>query len=186
VKLADDLLVKVIQVAAVGLLLKLNYDELLVRPWVLGAGVLCFIHMFIYHLNFHHILAPRKGSDAVFHWLVVFLACSIVLYPMTLNELFKRNFLPYTLVNTVACGLFSLTVLWARIRGWLTHANPAMRFWYTVAPWTATSYYGTLVWLVVHGRDVKWLCVIAPLFFANPPGRYLTNAEIAEGARQAA
>lgn len=185
-KLADDLLVKVIQVAAVGLLLKLNYDDLLVRPWVLGAGALCFIHMFIYHLNFHHMLASRKSSDTVFHWLVVLLAFSIALYPMTLHEMFKKNFLPYTLVNTVACGFLTLTVLWARFRGWLAHANPAMRFWYTVAPVGATSYYGALVWLSYKKWDIKWLCIMAPLFFTNPPGRYLTDAELREGARKAA
>lgn len=185
-KLADDLLVKVIQVAAVGLLLKLNYAELLVRPWVLGAGALCFIHMFIYHLNYHHMLAARKGTDAVFHWLVVFLAFTIVLYPMTLHEMFKNNFLPYTIVNTAACAWLTLTVGWARFRGWLDHADPMMRLWYSVAPWVATGYYGTLVWLVVAGWDVKWLCVIAPLFFASPPGRYLTEAEVAAVGRPAA
>ena len=184
-KLADDLLAKVIQVAAVGLLLKLNYDDLLVKPWMLGAGALCFVHMFIYHLNYHHMLGPRRGSDAVFHWLVVMLAFAIVLYPMTLSEMFRGNFLPYVLVNVAACALLTAAICWARFRGWLPTPSPGMAFWLRVAPWAATGYYGLLVWLQVAGFDVKWLCVAAPFFFANPPGHYLPEEPAKPAVRAA-
>lgn len=178
VKIVDDLLVSVIQVAAVGLLLKLDYAEVIATPWILAAGTLCFIHMFIYHLNFHHMLSARKGSDAVFHWLVVFFALSIVLYPITLGEMVAHNFLPYTLLNMVACALLTCAISWARYRGWLVHADWKMRVWYTVAPWVATGYYGVLAGLAWRGFDVIWLCFIAPLFFANPPGRYLNDSAL--------
>ena len=163
--------------ATVFLIIRLGWQHasvFLVEPLPMLMAVLCFFHVMVYWINFHHFLKFSGQEFSIAQtWTVIAMSLGLIFYPISLTGWIEaNNHVFYGLVN---CLLTFLLVVLNQITP-SEGGNALYRLYRSWAPRVAFVWYVTVVVLSLRGLDVLWMIWTAPFFFAAPLG--------AEGVRK--
>jgi hypothetical protein len=140
-------------------------------------ALLCFIHVMVYWINFHHFLKFSGRDFSIGQtWVVIALSLGVIFYPISLTGWIEAdNHLFYGLVN---CFLTLLLVVMNQITA--SEGGDALyRVYRAWAPRVAFAWYLLVVVLSACGVNVMWMIWTAPFFFfAVPLGRGERRAEV--------
>ena len=157
--------------ATVFLIIKLGWQHtssFLDQPLPIFMAVLCFFHVMVYWINFHHFLRFSGEYFSIAQaWVVIFLSLGLIFYPISLTGWIEdNNHLFYGLVNCFLAFLLVVLNLITSSRG----GNSLYRVYRNLAPSVALLWYLGVVLLSVRGVNVMWMIWTAPFFFALPLG----------------
>jgi len=138
------------------------------HPLPIMMAVLCFFHVMVYWINFHHFLRFSGEYFTIAQsWVVIFMSLGLIFYPISLTGWIEDdNHLFYGVVN---CFLTLLLVVLNRITP-SQGGNQLYRIYRGMAPSVAFLWYLTVVVLSVRGVNVLWMIWAAPFFFTVPLG----------------
>jgi len=171
--------------ATVFLIIKLGWQHassVFDQPLPIFMAILCFFHVMVYWINFHHFL---KFSGELFtiaqSWVVIFMSLGLIFYPISLTGWIEEdNHLFYGVVN---CYLTLLLVVLNRITP--SHGgNRLYRVYRSWAPRVAFLWYLTVVVLSAAGVNALWMIWTAPFFFVMPLGAATPSFRASEHREQ--
>jgi len=157
--------------ATVFLIIKLGWQHtsfFVERPLPILMAILCFFHVMVYWINFHHFLKFSGERFSILQtWVVIFMSLGLIFYPISLTGwIEENNHLFYGMIN---CYLTLLLVVMNSItpsRG----GNTIYRVYRGWAPRVAFVWYLVVVVLSAVDVNVMWMIWMAPFFFAAPLG----------------
>lgn len=138
-----------------------------IRPILIA--LLCFFHVAVYWLNFHHML--KFVDDMNFSlsqtWTIAVLALGIVLYPLSLSAWLERGDMTlYLWVNSFICAGLNV---WNCLTNY-PRANRLFKTYIYYGSAAAMLWYLSVLYLTYQGVDLEWMVWLAPLLFCVPLG----------------
>ena len=138
------------------------------QPLPILMAMLCFFHVMVYWINFHHFLRFSGEYLTIAQtWVVIFMSLGLIFYPISLTGWIEDdNHLFYGAVNCFLTALLVILNLITPSEG----GNRLYRVYRTMAPSVAFVWYLTVLVLSSNGVNVLWMIWTAPFFFAVPLG----------------
>lgn len=157
--------------ATVFLIIKLGWQHTSLvfdQPLPIFMALLCFFHVMVYWMNFHHFLRfSGEFLTIAQSWVVIFMSLGLIFYPISLTGwIDDNNHFFYGVVNLFLTLLLVVLNLITPSEG----GNRLYRFYRSAAPLVAFIWYLAVVVLSATGVNVMWMIWIAPFFFAVPLG----------------
>lgn len=161
-----------ISFSMVFMIIKLGWEPIYdisndLRPILIA--LLCFFHVAVYWLNFHHFLkfVDDESFSAAQTWTVALLALGIVLYPLSLSAWLERGDMTlYLYVNLFICAALNVWNLFTRysagnsiFKAYVYLGTPAALVWYLVVLLSTSK-----------NIDLEWMIWLAPFLFCVPLG----------------